>query len=58
VFHQEITNNNLEKGNKRINQLPTNVIGKNKEIGFIENLRTLGYSKEEIILEFSSQLDN
>ncbi len=58
VANQKLTYNHLEKGNKNINQFPTNVVGKNREIGFIENLRALGYSTEEIILEFSKQLDN
>lgn len=58
VANQNTTYNYLQKDNKNINQFPTNVIGKNRDIGFIENLRALGYSTKEILLEFSNQLDN
>lgn len=36
---------------------PTNVIGKHGNVGFVENLRALGYSSEEILSEFKRQLD-
>ena len=36
---------------------PTNIIGKKGNIGFIENLRALGHSSDEILSEFKRQLD-
>ncbi len=57
VANKNISFNHLLKDNNNISQFPTNVIGENKEIGFIENLRALGFSTEEIILKFSDQLD-
>jgi peptidoglycan/xylan/chitin deacetylase (PgdA/CDA1 family) len=47
----------MQEGNM-INRFPTNVIGKNRQVGFIENLRALGCSKQKILQEFSKQLDN
>jgi peptidoglycan/xylan/chitin deacetylase (PgdA/CDA1 family) len=58
VANQNTTYNYLQKDNKNISQFPTNVIGENREIGFIENLRALDYSTEDILLKFSDQLDN
>jgi hypothetical protein len=57
VANQYNTYNHLIKCNNKISRFPTNVIGKNKEIGFIENLRALGYSTDEILSIFSNQLD-
>lgn len=58
VANQSSTYNYLQKDKKNISQFPTNIMGENREIGFIENLRALGYSTEDILLKFSSQLDN
>ncbi|WP_286706243.1 polysaccharide deacetylase family protein [Flavobacterium sp. 38-13] len=37
---------------------PTNVLGQHGNVGFVENLRALGYSSEEILSEFEKQLDS
>ncbi len=47
----------IYKKNENILEIPTNVIGKQSDVGFVENLRALGYSSIEIIEEFSQQLD-
>lgn len=57
VANQHATYNYLNPVENTISKFPTNVIGQNREIGFIENFRALGYSTDQILFEFSNQLD-
>ncbi|GGB72774.1 hypothetical protein GCM10007424_10910 [Flavobacterium suaedae] len=38
-------------------QCPTNILAKEPTVGFIENLRVLGYTSKQILHEFERQLD-
>lgn len=58
IVADHTTHDYFQKDLKKINQIPTNVSGKNRDVGFIENFRALGLSTEEILLEFSNQLNN
>ena len=39
-------------------QCPVNLVAKQPSVGFIENLRALGYSSKEILFEFEKQLNS
>lgn len=49
-------NQQPDKDSLGLLHFPTNIIGKNGNVGFVENLRALGYSSEQILSEFESQL--
>lgn len=54
---QNTPQNNVMKDQFGLIHCPLNIVGKNNDVGFIENFRALNYSSDAILKEFERQLD-